>query len=116
MLAADMTGALNSFGEERANFLAMNFPSDGPAISWGTFLGHKRLFVAISTSCDRWRANARGCRREDIKEIVESVPLVDKQLPGRLSTAVLLVLVGGGLAACIVGALAHDVGRFLSAW
>jgi len=33
-----------------------------------------------------------------------------------LSTAVMLVVVGSVLAACIVGALAHDVGRLLSAW
>jgi hypothetical protein len=49
-------------------------------------------------------------------QIVENVHFVDKQILGRLSTAVMLILVGSGLAACIVGALTHDVGRLLSAW
>jgi hypothetical protein len=49
-------------------------------------------------------------------QIVENVHFVDKQILGRLSTAVMLGLVGGGLAACLVGALAHDVERLLSAW
>jgi len=48
--------------------------------------------------------------------IVESVHFVDKQMLGCLSAAVMLVLVGSGLAVCIGGALTHDVGRLLSAW
>jgi hypothetical protein len=44
-------------------------------------------------------------------QIVERVHLVDKQMLDRLSTTVVLVLVGSGLAACIVGALTYDVGR-----
>ena len=49
-------------------------------------------------------------------EIVESVHFIDKQMLDRLSMAILLVLVGSGLAACMVGALTYDFGRLLSAW
>jgi hypothetical protein len=49
-------------------------------------------------------------------QTVESVHFVDKQTPGHLSTAIMLLLVGSGLAACMVGALMYDVGRLLSAW
>jgi hypothetical protein len=38
--------------------------------------------------------------------------LVDKEMVGRAERAVLLTAVGGGLAACVVGALVYD----LSLW
>jgi hypothetical protein len=47
---------------------------------------------------------------------IKSLHRVDKQILDRLSTVVMLVLVGSALAACIVGALTHDVGRLLLAW
>ncbi len=40
----------------------------------------------------------------------------DKQMLDRLNTVVMLVLVGSGLAACVVGAFAYDVARLLSFW
>jgi hypothetical protein len=49
-------------------------------------------------------------------QIVECVHFIDKQMLDRLSTAILLVLVGSGLAACMVGALTYDLDRLLSAW
>jgi hypothetical protein len=48
--------------------------------------------------------------------IVERVHFVDKQMLARLNSAVIVVMVGSGFAACIVGALTYDVGRLLSAW
>jgi len=41
---------------------------------------------------------------------------VDKQVLDRLNTVIVLVLVGSGLAACVIGAFTYDVGRLLSAW
>jgi hypothetical protein len=48
-----------------------------------------------------------------VPQIVEKFHFVDKQMLDRLSTVVMLVLVGSGLAACIVGALTYDIGRLL---
>ncbi len=39
---------------------------------------------------------------------------VDKQKSGRVESAVLLSLIGGGLALCALGAAVHDVGRVFS--
>ncbi len=49
-------------------------------------------------------------------QTVKTVHFADKQMPARLNTVVVLVLVGSGLAACVVGAFTYDVGRLLSAW
>ncbi len=49
-------------------------------------------------------------------QTLQRVHFVDKQVLDRLNTVVVLVLVGGGLAACVIGAFAYDVGRLLSAW
>ncbi len=48
--------------------------------------------------------------------IVQTVHFVDKRMLARLNTVITLVLVGSGLAVCVVGAFAYDVGRLLSAW
>jgi hypothetical protein len=48
-----MTDALRSFGTTAPNFLMLISPGDTPAISRGTFLDHRRLFVAIAASYDR---------------------------------------------------------------
>jgi len=34
----------------------------------------------------------------------------------RANSALLLAIVGGGLAACAVGAVVYDIGRVLGAW
>jgi len=49
-------------------------------------------------------------------EITERAHFADKQMLVRSSTAFMLVLIGGGLAACFVGALTYDVGRLFFAW
>jgi hypothetical protein len=41
---------------------------------------------------------------------------VDWQKLDRLESVVLLSLVGGGLALCVLGAAAYDIGRALSVW
>lgn len=40
----------------------------------------------------------------------------NKQKLDRVESAVLLGLIGGGLAACVLGAVIYDIGRAFSAW
>jgi hypothetical protein len=40
----------------------------------------------------------------------------DRHMLARLNTAIMLGLVGSGLAACAIGAFVYDVGRWFSAW
>ena len=42
--------------------------------------------------------------------------LIEKETLLRANSAVLLALVGGGLAACAVGAVVYDIGRMVGAW
>lgn len=48
-----------------------------------------------------------------VAQIVERVHVVNKQMLDRLSTVVLLALVGSGVATCMVGALTYDIGLVL---
>ena len=41
---------------------------------------------------------------------------VDKQKIDRVESAVLLSLIGGGLALCALGAAVYDIGRTFSVW
>ncbi|MGA8692908.1 MAG: hypothetical protein WB689_03530 [Xanthobacteraceae bacterium] len=41
---------------------------------------------------------------------------VDKQKIDRAESAVLLCVIGGGLALCALGAAVHDIGRAFSVW
>jgi hypothetical protein len=41
---------------------------------------------------------------------------VDRQTIDRIESALLLSLIGGGLAVCVLGAAAYDVGRALAVW
>ena len=41
---------------------------------------------------------------------------VEKETLLRANSALLLTLVGGGLAACAVGAVVYDIGRMVGAW
>ena len=41
---------------------------------------------------------------------------VDKQKIDRVESAVLLSLIGGGLALCVLGATIYDIGRAFSVW
>ena len=40
----------------------------------------------------------------------------DKQTLARVNSAIMLALIGGGLAVCVFGALIYDVGRLFSIW
>ena len=40
----------------------------------------------------------------------------DKHTLARLNTAIMLGLIGTGLAACVFGAVVYDVGHLFSAW
>jgi len=42
--------------------------------------------------------------------------LVEKRTLLRANSALLLTFVGGGLAACAVGAVIYDIGRVIGAW
>jgi hypothetical protein len=42
--------------------------------------------------------------------------LFDRRMLARLNAAIMLGLVGSGLAACAIGAFVYDVGRWFSAW
>jgi hypothetical protein len=48
--------------------------------------------------------------------IVERAHLFEKHVLARLDTAIMVVLIGSGLAPCVIGAFVYDVGRWLSAW
>lgn len=41
---------------------------------------------------------------------------VDRQILARVNSAIMLGLVGSGLAACAFGAFVYNVGRLFSAW
>ena len=41
---------------------------------------------------------------------------VEKETLLRANSALLLAIVGGGLAACAVGAVVYDIGRVVGAW
>lgn len=41
---------------------------------------------------------------------------LDKATLARVNSAVMLALIGSGLAACAVGAIVFDVGRLFAAW
>jgi len=42
--------------------------------------------------------------------------LVGKDSLARANSALLLTIVGGGLAACAVGAVIYDLGKLISIW
>ena len=44
------------------------------------------------------------------------VHCVDRQTIERLNSAIMLGLIGTGLAVCVFGAAVYDVGRLFSAW
>jgi hypothetical protein len=52
----------------------------------------------------------------DMAHLVDKVHFVDKQMLARLNTAIMLGLIGTGLATCVLGACIYDVGRLFSAW
>jgi hypothetical protein len=41
---------------------------------------------------------------------------IDKQKIDRVESVVLLCLIGGGLAFCVLGATAYDIGLVFSVW
>jgi len=47
---------------------------------------------------------------------VHKAHLVDKHTLARVNTALMLGLIGTGLAACVFGAVVYDLGRLFAAW
>lgn len=41
---------------------------------------------------------------------------LDRHTLARVNSAIMLILIGGGLLACVLGALIYDLGRLLSMW
>jgi hypothetical protein len=41
---------------------------------------------------------------------------LDKHTLARVNSAIMLILIGGGLLACVLGAVIYDLGRLLSIW
>lgn len=41
---------------------------------------------------------------------------LDKHTLARVNSAIILILIGGGLLACVLGAVIYDLGRLLSMW
>jgi len=41
---------------------------------------------------------------------------IDKHKIDRVESAVLLSLIGGGMAICVLGAAVYDIGRVFSVW
>ena len=41
---------------------------------------------------------------------------LDKHTLARVNSAIMLIVIGGGLLACVLGALIYDLGRLLSMW
>lgn len=42
--------------------------------------------------------------------------LIDRRTLGRINAAIMVGLIGGGLSACVIGAVIYDAGRLLSLW
>jgi hypothetical protein len=59
---------------------------------------------------------ATAVRTAAMVHILGKAHFVDRQMLARLNSAVMLGLVGGGLAACAIGALVYDIGRWFSVW
>lgn len=49
-------------------------------------------------------------------QLVGKAHFVDRQTLERLNAAILLGLIGSGLAACVIGAFIYDVGRWIAVW
>ncbi|HEV7990029.1 MAG TPA: hypothetical protein VGP23_16205 [Candidatus Binataceae bacterium] len=41
---------------------------------------------------------------------------LDKHTLARVNSAIMLIVIGGGLLACVLGAVIYDLGRLLSMW
>jgi hypothetical protein len=48
--------------------------------------------------------------------MIAHIHFADKQTLARLNSAVMVVMVGSGLASCAIGALVYDVGRLFLVW
>jgi hypothetical protein len=51
-----------------------------------------------------------------MSQMLGKAHFVDRHTLARVNTAIMLGLVGSGLAACAFGAIVYDIGRWFSAW
>lgn len=61
-------------------------------------------------------ANDSSLRMATMAHLVDKVHGFDKHTLARVNSALMLGLIGTGLAACAFGAIVYDVGRLFSAW
>ena len=57
-----------------------------------------------------------GYRTAALAHILQKAHFIDRRMLARLNTAVVLGPVVSGLAACMLGAIVYDVGRWFSVW
>ena len=48
--------------------------------------------------------------------LVDKAHFVDKHMLARVNTALMLGLIGTGLATCVFGAAVYDIGHLFAAW
>jgi hypothetical protein len=58
----------------------------------------------------------RLLRMAPMAHLFDKAHFVDKHILARVNTALMLGLIGTGLAACVFGAVVYDLGRLFSAW
>jgi hypothetical protein len=59
---------------------------------------------------------ANGYRTAAMAHILQKTHFFDRRILARLNTAVVLGPVVSGLAACMLGAIVYDIGRWFSIW
>jgi hypothetical protein len=59
---------------------------------------------------------SNGSGTAAMAHILHKVHLFDRRMIARLYTAIVFGPVLGGLAACMLGAIVYDVGRWFSVW
>jgi hypothetical protein len=47
---------------------------------------------------------------------VDKIHFADKETLDRVESAIVIGLIGSGLAACVIGAVIYDFGRMFSIW
>lgn len=51
-----------------------------------------------------------------VTHLVDKIHFANKETLDRVESAIVLGLVGSGLAACVIGAVIYDFGRVFSIW
>ena len=65
---------------------------------------------------DKRGQSQRLIAQDPMAHLVDKAHFVDKHTLARVNTALMLGLIGTGLAACVFGAVVYDLGRLFAAW